>query len=219
MFRHLFRGEADLGRQPEVDFSDGVFGHREHHVHGALGIDLEHLLAAGDLLEGIDELAGDDPVEGGDQHRLLQIPARQVELRAGVGHLVGGAVAGGEGLIEGRLGHPFLLVQGLLADELGLLLGELRLGPAHFGLGPLDVELERLVVEGRQHLALLDPVADVDVHLPGVAGDLEADARGVHGLDHAGEAAHLPGAALGDGDGLDRPDVLHHLRLLFFAGR
>ena len=106
-----------------------------------------------------------------------------------------GDVQVGLALIEHAHRRRRGLHQFLGALVVGLVQHDLRLGAHHVGLGGIDGELERPLVDGEQQVALLDGAAVAEMHLVDVAGDAGPDLDALHGLEAAGELVPLGDAA------------------------
>ena len=176
-------GDAVLGA------ADQRFGDRDHGFLFGKARDADRGLAGRHHLARLDQGRGDDAAGVGDERRIGQRVLGEFDRALGAIEARARFVGGGLGLVELRVGGP-----ALGAQILGALLGGAGLrqhagGGAEFGLGLLGLQFQIDFIEGRQRLADIDGLADLDQALGDLAGDPKAHVGFDPGLDGADEAA------------------------------
>ena len=88
-------------------------------------------------------------------------------------------------LVQRRRAHEFLLHQPLRALVLRIGIAQRRLGLGNLGLARGVGLVDLGGVDTHDHLALLHPVTDIEIHRNHAAGNLRRHGRLLHRLDHA----------------------------------
>ena len=143
----------------------------------------------GHHLARLDQGRGDDAAGIGRQRRIGQRVLGEFDRALGAVEPRAGLVGGGFGLIELRVGGPALGAQILGALFGGGGLRQHAGRGAQFGLGLLGLQFQIDFIEGRERLADIDGLADLDQALGDLAGDPKAHVGLDPRLDGADKAA------------------------------
>ena len=142
-------------------------------VDREVGVDRVDLVDLGELglAVGADEVAGVDqmpahaPVERGADRRVAEIDLGEIDLRLGAEHARLRLVAVGAPAVDVDRGGRLLLEQAGVAVELGLGVQELGLDRLELRLRLLQLRLVGVLLEREQQVALLDPLAVLEMDL------------------------------------------------------
>ena len=137
------------------------------------------------------------PVEGGADRGVAEIDLGEIDLRLGAEHARLRLVAVGTPAVDVDRRGRLLLEQAGVAVELGLGVQELGLDRLELRLRLLQLRLVGVLLEREQQVALLDPLAVLEMDLLEVALDPRHQLhrgdgpRGAGELDMVGDRAHL----------------------------
>ena len=166
-------------------------------------------MAGTDDFPGLGLAHGDHAIGGRAQLAVRGLVASHLQLGAGRVHLSLGRDGGGVLRIHGRAADQLLVGQRREARAIGAGATEFCFSCSELRAGSAGAGLQIAGVQGRQHVALLHVVADIDPALDQLSGDPERQRAFLTGADLAGQRAETVG-------GRGRTGYQHRTRRLDF---